>query len=200
MAVMLAGIELPGVQTIHTDEERAIVEHRVPGLAGSILQDLGRGPTAVRLEGVIHGQEALDDLTALRDPFHAGDPVLFSADITTATDLSDVLIDDLQVREVAGRPNYFRYAIRLLEYVPPPAPAAPGLESPIDAEIDLAAGDFLDGVTDALSDLPLLDGLLDIDLVDPTAPLTALVDGFGAGVGGLGGTLSSLSDLLGPTE
>ncbi len=200
MAVMLADIELSGVQEIHTDEERAIVEHRVPGMAGAVLQDLGRGATAIMLTGVFHGEEVLDDLEGLRETFQAGEPVLFTADITTATDVSDVLIDDLVVREVAGRPNTYRYDIVLMEYVPPPAPALTGPETPIDAEIEAEADGFLDAVTDGLVDLPAVEGLLDIDLVDPTAPLTGIVDGLSTSVDGLDDVLASLSDLLGSTE
>jgi len=202
MAVMLAGIELPGVQNIRTEEERAIVEHRVPGLEGSVLQDLGRGPIAVRLEGIIHGEEALDSLAELREPFQVGEPVLFTADITTATDVTDVLIDDLQVKEVAGRPNYYRYTIRLLEYVPPPAPAEPGLEMPLDAEIGLEADDWgvslpenLDLVTD------IVDTLGDIpDFGNPTEPLTTLLDDFEAATSGLADVTTAIQDLFGSEE
>jgi len=202
MAVMLAGVELPGVQKIHTEEERAVVEHRVPGLAGSVLQDLGRGTTGIILEGIFHGEEALDDMESLREKFKAAEPVLFSADITASSDVTEVLIDELQVKEVAGRPDHYRYTIRLLEYVPPPAPAGPGLETPLDAEIGLEADAWgislptnLDLVTDiagTLQETP--------DFGDPTEPLKGVLDEFKAATDSLPGITQALKGLYGSEE
>lgn len=164
MAVMLAGIELPGVQEIHTDEGRAIVEHRVPGLVGSVLQDLGRGATVITLAGIFHGEEVLEDLEELRDPFKAGEPVLFTADITTATEVDQVLIQDLRVSEVAGRKSYFRYAVTLREYVEVGAEAPDQLQ---DGEIAQAsteeAASFL---KDAEKTVELESGLRDIGVLN----------------------------------
>jgi hypothetical protein len=202
MTVMLAGVELPNVQKVSTDEGRAIVEHRVPGLEGSVLQDMGRGSTAISLEGVFHGEEALGNLEELRGHFKAGEPVLFTADITTATDVSEVLIDDLEVKEVAGRPNYYRYTIRLVEYVPPPTPAAPGLETPIDAEIGLEAEEWSAGLAD---NLDLVSDITDTlgsipDFGNPTEPLMGALDDFKAATSGLDDVTSALKDLYGSEE
>ena len=39
---MLGDVELRTIQHITTFEQRALVEHRVPGMGGSAFQDLGR--------------------------------------------------------------------------------------------------------------------------------------------------------------
>jgi len=160
MAVMLAGIELPSVQKISTEEERAIVEHRVPGLAGSVLQDLGRGTTAISLEGIFHGEEVLDDLEELREKFKAGEPVLFTADIATATEVNQVLIQDLKVSEVAGRKSYFRYSITLREYVEVEAEMTEQLQ---DGEIAQASTEEAESfIRDAEKTVELESGLRDM--------------------------------------
>ena len=62
----------------------------------------------------------------------------FTADITTSTDIKQVVIDDLRVTEVAGRPQQYRYVLRLIEFIPPPPPAvpvvAPGVDRPAGPE------------------------------------------------------------------
>ena len=44
MSVRIGKIELTGVQDLHTEEARTLVEQRVPEQQGSVFQDLGREP------------------------------------------------------------------------------------------------------------------------------------------------------------
>jgi hypothetical protein len=191
MSVVLDDIELT-VQKINTGESRGLAEHRLPGLDGSIFQDMGTEPVAISLEGTIHGSEALSNLEELRSKFKEGEPVTFVADIATATEVALVLIEDLTVIEVAGRPNYFRYAIKLQQYQEPDESALEqlqqeqiSLDSAMEAEsflketekvmeldaglkeigIDsIKIGDVLAPITDLLKELGLL------DLLGYTAP------------------------------
>src|SRR5215207_8817040 len=98
---MLGDVELRTIQHITTLERRALVEHRVPGMTGSAFQDLGRPSARVQLEGVLFGEEAGADLEKLRTKFQSAEPVSFAADISTATQIVDVLIEDLRVVELA---------------------------------------------------------------------------------------------------
>ncbi|MGD2079126.1 MAG: DNA circularization N-terminal domain-containing protein [Chloroflexota bacterium] len=124
---MIDDFELPLVQLLHTEEDQVWVEHGVPRLEGSLFQHLGRAPTRVRIEGVIADDEALDKLEALRQLYQAADPVTFAADIMTATEVQEMVIDELFVRELAGKPQQYYYTIILLEYVPTPEePTEPG--------------------------------------------------------------------------
>jgi hypothetical protein len=190
---MLGDIELRAIQQIKTLERRALVEHRAPGMAGSVFQDLGRFATAVRLTGILFGENARTDLETLRQKFQAAEPLSFTADITTATTIVDVLIEDLRVVEVAGRPNTFFYQIILRESPPPPPPLDPlaGVNTGIlgDAQnlFDQAVG--LADAVNALDDIP--------DFGNPTAPLSSLVDSFEAATTALPGLLESLTTLLG---
>jgi outer membrane protein OmpA-like peptidoglycan-associated protein len=119
---MLDTLELPQVQQIETEEQRAVVEHKPPGMAGSLFQDLGRRSTCFCLGGVATGPEALEFIENLDGLFRAGKPVPFVADITTATQIEQVLIKDLGVRELAGKPDKYEYAVNLCEHIPPPEP------------------------------------------------------------------------------
>lgn len=120
---MLDDLELQQAQRIASVEEEVYVEHAVPVLEGDFLQDLGR--RAVRLEAtaVLSGPEARDRVSDLREKFRAIEPVPFVADIATATRIDPVLIESLQVRERAGRPDCFEVAIALRELIEPPAPS-----------------------------------------------------------------------------
>jgi len=176
------------IERIGTVEGRHLVEVSVPGLAGSYHQDLGSAPVAIRIEGTLAGDDNRDNfLAAVRDKFKAGDPVDFVADITTATEVEQVLIADLKVLEVAGSSDTFRYAITLTQHVEPPEPTAAGLAG-LDQALDLEAGDLFD-----VMQLPDLMP----DFKDPTPPLRATLDGVKTALEGLGGVSGALTDLFG---
>lgn len=117
MPISLAEIELNGIQNIKTDEARSLVKHRIPGLEGDIIQDLGRNPTSISFEGIFKGEEALNNIETLRQKFKDRETAAFVSDITDSTDVTDVVIENLQVFQVSGRPDYYTYAISLKEYV-----------------------------------------------------------------------------------
>ncbi len=125
---MLDDLELWLVQRIETEEAQSLVGHAVPGLAGDFTQRLNRHTTQVTLHGVMVGDAAKEKLDSLRQKFHAAEPLPFVADIMTATEVQQVLIADLQVQEVAGRPDRFAYRILLNEYVPPPPDEVAAME------------------------------------------------------------------------
>ena len=151
MAVLLGDLQLDAVQRISTQERRSLVEHKIPGMDGSVFQDMGESPTSIPLKGIFHGAEALSNLEKLRDLFNAGEPVSFTADIATATNVSLVLIEDLQVSEEAGRPNSFRYYIVLREKAGNETQveteqSTQQLANEIESEADEFLGEVLDGI------------------------------------------------------
>jgi hypothetical protein len=171
---VIGGWEVPRIERIESRERRRLARLPVPGLLGDIQQDLGAFSLAVEIVGSLQGDEARDDfLNAVREQFRAGDPVSFVADITTATELDQVLIEELEVEEVNEWAGSFRYRIVLREYVEPPEPPAPlddlGLD--LGLELDDLASLGLDGLglPDLLGDIP--------DLADPVAPLQPALEG-----------------------
>lgn len=184
---MIGQWEVPRIERIETLEDRRIARLPVPGLLGDIQQDLGAASLTVEIEGSLHGDEARDDfLQSLRESFRAGDPVSFAADIVTAAELEQVLIDELQLEEVNDSADGFRYRIVLREYVEPPAPPAPidDLGSGLGADLDSLASLGLDGLN-----LPDLLGALP-NVSNPLPPLQGAL-------GSVQSATAQVPDLLG---
>lgn len=119
---MLDSVELEQVQKIEAEDQEVLAQHGVPALDGDFLQDLGRRVTRVSLSAVISGADAGERLKTLREKFRSATPVPFVADITTATKVDKVLIEEFGVREVAGKPERFEYELTLREFIPAPKP------------------------------------------------------------------------------
>jgi hypothetical protein len=154
---MLDDLELPQVQEIRTHELRSLAEHKPPGMAGSFLQNLGRRPTLLLLWGVASGAGARAFLAKLEAKFRAGKPVPFTADIVTDSTIEKVLVEDLKLDEIAGRPERFTYVLTLRELIEPVAPSAAGiagagladlaaLDSDLLAEAAKLTGDLVAGL------------------------------------------------------
>lgn len=123
MRPMLDDLELPQVQEIATLERRVLAEHKPPGMSGSLLQDMGRRPARLSLWGVATGPEARAFVETLDGKFRAAAPVPFVADIVADADLERVVIEDLRVQDLAGKPERFAYVLTLREFIEPVEPA-----------------------------------------------------------------------------
>jgi hypothetical protein len=157
MRPMLDGLELPQVQEIGTYERRMLAEHKPPGMEGNLLQNLGRRPTRLVLWGVATGVEALSFMEKLEDKFRAAKPVPFVADIVTDSKTELMMIDDLKMQELAGKPDRFAYVLTLREFIKPvePAVASPTLDTDILA-------DALNELKNVTSGLEILAQLSDV--------------------------------------
>ncbi len=74
------------------------------------------------MHGVAVGAGARDFIDKLEAKFRAGKPVPFVGDIVADAKLDRVLIDDLQLQELAGKPARFAYVLVLREFIAPKAP------------------------------------------------------------------------------
>jgi hypothetical protein len=119
---MLGTLALPLAQSIDVEDGQALVRHEVPGLDGGLLQRMGRRAARVALTGVATGATAGASIEALRELLRGGEPVDFVTDISTATRVARVMVEALDVRELAGRTERWEYAVLLREHVEPPAP------------------------------------------------------------------------------
>jgi hypothetical protein len=145
---VLDDLDLPLVQEITTQDRRMLAEHKPPGMSGSLLQNLGRRPLRVVLRGVATGPDALATVQKLDDKFRAATPVPFICDIVAEAHLDLVLIEDLRLQELAGKPQRFGYTLTLREFIKPvdPAPA-----TGIDPSILSDAADRIKGVVDGIA-------------------------------------------------
>jgi hypothetical protein len=191
---MLGDFELPRVTRLETLEARDFLELPVPGRAGSLFQDLNRQPTRIVIEGSVFGtQPGLDFLNAVREKYSAGEPMTFTSDIVTGTDLQYVLLQQLHVQAEASAPDQIDYAVWLTECPPPPPPG--GLLDGIDTGLLDAAAGMLDTAMGALDALAALGSMP--ELSDPTTPLAGIVGETGPALGRLGDIGTGLRDLLG---
>jgi hypothetical protein len=154
MRPMLDDLELPQVQEIVTTDRRVLAEHKPPAMAGSLLQNLGRRPGHVALWGVAAGPESRPFVERLSELFRGAAPVPFTADIVSESRLDEVVIADLRVEELAGKPDRYLYVLTLREHTEPvdPSPTpAPGVDDLLGAE----AADLMDALAGALDLAPL---------------------------------------------
>ena len=151
MRPMLDDLELPQVQEIGTYERRVLAEHKPPGMDGSLLQNMGRRPTRLVLWGVATGPEALDFIGKLDGKFRAGQPVPFAADIVADAEIQKMLIDDLRLQELAGKPQRFSYVLTLREFIKPVEREETSL---LDTDILSDASGLLDDLIEGLDLAP----------------------------------------------
>lgn len=147
MRPMLDDLELPQVQEVRTHELRALAEHKPPGRAGSFLQNLGRRPTLLLVWGVASGPGARAFLARLEDKFRAARPVPFVADIVADAELERVVIHDLKLDELAGKPERFTYVLTLRELI---EPAEPATAAALDDELAAVAAGLMDDLVAGL--------------------------------------------------
>ena len=184
---MLGDWEIPRIERIGALDRRRLARVSVPGLEGDLHHDLGAHSLVVEIEGSLHSDAERDEfLTKVREPFLAGDPLPFVADITTATKLEQVVLEFVAVEEVNDAARAFRYHVGIRQYVEPPAPPPPiddlGLE--LGPELDLLADLGLAGLElpNLLGDIP--------SIGDPTPPLREALSGVET-------ALTPLNDALG---
>jgi hypothetical protein len=146
MTVRIGKVELIGIQDIHTEEARNLVEQRVPDQKGSVFQDLGRDPVTVVLSGVLFGDDVLDSIETLRRAQEKAEPLSFAADIAVGTELTDVILEEVTLRQVAGYTDRYPFTIRVREHVEQPessSKAAAPVNEAVAADADAWANDSL---------------------------------------------------------
>jgi hypothetical protein len=193
MGIEIGGIALNRIHKIGTLEKAAFVRHRVPGLEGDLVQDMGRESVRLSIEGIFFGETAADDLNALRDLYKARTPVDFLADITGQAYFAQVILERFEVVQQAGEASQFSYRLTVAEYVEPPESNTDAGLGDVDTALEMEALDFMDMI-----ELP---DLLSIpDFGDPTPPLASVLDGIKSSLSGLTASASVLSDLFGTGE
>lgn len=147
MRPMLDDLALPQVQILRLHDRRRLAEHRAPTMDGSYLQNLGRSAGAIAVAGVASGPTAQAFLEALSAKFDAGVPVSFVSDIVADAEIEAVLIDDFKVRDLAGKPERYAYALVLHEHR---EPAEPEDLSALQDDLLGDAGDLIDDLVEGL--------------------------------------------------
>ncbi len=191
---VLGDWEIPNVTLLVSAERRAFAHLPVPGLAGGILHDMQAEPVRIEIAGSLMGAESRTGfMESIRGKFQAGEATAFAADITTATKVEHVVVEDVRFHESAEDPGVLSFWMMLRESPPPPPPPDPlgGIDAGL---LDDAAG-LIDNVTAALDVLDQLGGVP--DFADPTPPLKGLLGGVEGALSGLGGASGAIESLFG---
>lgn len=191
MPIEIGGIPLNRIHKLATLEQASLVEHRIPGLEGNVVQNMGRDSVRLQVEGIFYGPTAKDDLEALRELYKAREPVDFLAEIVGEAYFSQVVIHRFEVFEAAGSPDEFGYLLHIAEYVEPPEPEAAPDFAAVDESILDAAQSFMDAAT-----LPDLIGSIP-NISNPLEPLNGALDGVEEAMGGLQSVADGLQSLFG---
>lgn len=211
---LLGDVPLTAVQHIvhHLDSRFAAVP--VLGLDGEVHQRNARGSHRMRIQGVLHGDTAADDLATLQDLAAAGDEVTFAADITTALDLQQVVLTSFWAAASAGRAGEVHYELQLAESPPLPPPAQVsgfgglddfgfgdlGFDTDILGDLTELAGDIAGAVSaamDAVNALEALAGLGELGFGGELQPLQSAVDQVSDAGQRVGEAVASLGELFG---
>ncbi|RKH68278.1 hypothetical protein [Corallococcus llansteffanensis] len=159
MPVRIGKIALAGLANIYTEDTRTLVQQRAPGQAGAVFQDLGREPVTVVMEGVLVGEDTLAGVEELRQAQDKAKPLSFAADAVAGADLTQVLIADFQVKQLAGYTQRHAFFLRVREYVEPPATAQAGTAA-VSKKVAATAGKWNKGALAAASVLKKPDTLM----------------------------------------
>lgn len=172
MALEIAGIQLSRIHKISTVEQAAFVHHRIPGLEGSVVQNLGRDSVRLQIEGIFYGPTAKEDLAALRESYKKREPVDFLAEIVGQAYFAQVAIERFQVFQLACDPDQFSFTLTVAEYVAPAEPSglADADLAAVDSDILEQAQSFMDIATlpDLLGSIP--------EVTNPLEPLSGALD------------------------
>jgi hypothetical protein len=148
MNPMLDKLELPQVQEISIIERRMLAEHKAPGMDGSLFQNMGRRPTRLALWGIASGPVAQNFVQQLDGKFRDGKPLSFTTDIVVESKIDQVLIENLRVQDLAGKPQRYAYVLTLREYIEPTEPED---TSSVDADTQDDAQNIMDGMLPGLT-------------------------------------------------
>lgn len=138
--------KIRSVQSISISEERKIVEHVIPGSDGSVLQDLGRRPVKLVIEGLFYGEKAREDVEELRAKYKSGKPLPFISSLSGIADVKSVLVKDLKVEDASSVTEVYRYTMTLVEHVEPEKEEkgkAPSQEKEAKEDVDKKSDDAL---------------------------------------------------------
>ncbi|MEM1546355.1 MAG: hypothetical protein QXY40_06395 [Candidatus Methanomethylicia archaeon] len=108
--------EIRSIRNVSLSGRRRIVELKIPGLQGNILQDLGRDPLLIYVEGLLTGINAKNTFQEISSKFKLGKPIQFLSDIPSISDVSEVVIESLKAYLISGEPLSYWYTLVLREH------------------------------------------------------------------------------------
>ena len=201
---MLDDIELKAVQVVRQEIEQGYRRRRIAGLDGTLHEHIGRRSHRIVLGGLLLADTAADDLATLQRKAASGAEITFTADIATALDIQNMVIESFAAEQSVGVGGQTAYALLLAEspVLPPPAETSAfgglGEFGVGDMGFDPGAlGDVLSDIADqAGSVMAMADAALSV--IDQLSDLAKLADL--ANLGSIGNPAQPVVDALGTID
>lgn len=207
---MIDDLELGAVQMVRTETEQGFARQRIAGLDGTLHQHVGRQSHRVLLAGLLVGDSAVEDLATLQGIAASGDEVSFTADISTALEIDQMVVESFAAEQGVGS-TQTAFAMRLAESPPLPPPAEvsafgglgefglgdmgfdPGALGDVLGDIADQAGAAMDAVDSAIAAVEQLQALTALgDLGSLSNPAQPVADALGS-LGNQGPALDAIS-------
>jgi hypothetical protein len=109
-------LEIRNITQIEIYDRRNIVELKVLGNEGNIIQDMGCDPVRISLWGEFMGKDSLKSIEYLQSKFDSQQPFEFSSDLSYISEIKQMIINDFYLEQIAGLISRYRYRIKLTEY------------------------------------------------------------------------------------
>lgn len=211
---LLADISLEFIQRIEHRLDGGFTSSTIPGMAGELQQRLARPSHRIHIHGILMGEGVSDQVSGLQRAAADGEELTFTADITSALDIQNVVIDSFRAIEDAAVPGRYVYEIALTESpsLPPPAELSGfgglddfglgdlGFDKDIMGDLEDLAGDIADAANEAMGAIEALGALAELDGLSVGGVLQPMQDAANSVspiASGFKDAMSSLGDLFG---
>ena len=112
-AVVVGPLTLASVDHLAITEERHLAAQAIPGWDGDLVQDLGSRAVQIHVRGVTIGESSSQQLEELRGILNDGEPLDFASSAASASQVEQVLVRQLQVRQHAQYDHILQYDMHL---------------------------------------------------------------------------------------
>ena len=111
-------VEIRSVHSVFISGRRKVVELKIPSSKGNVLQDLGRDPLTIKIDGKLIGSGSTATLNEIRAKFESGEPVAFASDIGALEEVSKIVVENLTIQFIGGLPQGTTYSLLVREFSP----------------------------------------------------------------------------------
>jgi hypothetical protein len=129
--------EVRSILNVTISGRRRVSEFKIPGLEGNVFQDLGRDSLIIVVEGLLTGVNSKNTFQELNSKYKLGEPISFSTDIPSLTEISEVVIEGFKAKMVGGMSMNYWYVLTLREHKSSPQSGSEVPTQEVEAKEDV---------------------------------------------------------------